>query len=155
MPSLPCHLESMKKSNNKLKKNILGKSQSEKCRAMRPYILKLLRLFDDLEKDFSWNELIQVAYIKITMEFLPEIVHCKQQGGYIKKFEKNLRKFKKICEDTTIHYYNYLPGNKLPLDVRSKIISFISPVPMFKGHGKDCAIISKTLHRSQNQKTKK
>ena len=148
MSSLPCHLESIQKSNNKLKKNILGKSKSEKCRAMRPFILKLLRLFDDLEKDFAWNELIQVAYIKITMEFLPEVVDWGQ-NDYIKKFEKNLRKFKKICEDTTIGYYNYLPGNKLPLDVRSKIISFISPVPMFQGHGKDRAIICKTLKRSK------
>jgi hypothetical protein len=155
MSSLPCHLESIKKSYNKLKKMMLGKSTtSEKCRAMRPYILKLLRLFDDLEKDSAWNELIQVAYIKTTMEFLPELVHLKQQGGYIKKFENNLLKFKKICEDTSIHYYNYLPGNKLPLDVRSKIISFISPVPMFKGHGKDRSIISKTLYRSQHQKKK-
>ena len=148
MSCSPCHLESIQKSNNKLKKMILGKSKSKKCRAVRPFILKLLRLFDDLEKDFAWNELIQVAYIKITMEFLPEVVDWGQ-NDYIKKFEKNLRKFKKICEDTTIGYYNYLPGNKLPLDVRSKIISFISPVPMFQGHGKDRAIICKTLKRSK------
>lgn len=152
MSSSPCHLESIKKSNNKLKKMMLGKSTTpEKCRAMRPYILKLLRLFDDMEKDFAWNELIQVAYIKITIEFLPEVVDWKrkQQNDYIKKFKNNLMKFKKICEDTTIGYYNYLPGNKLPLDVRSKIISFISPVPMFQGHGKDRAIICKTLKRSK------
>ena len=153
MSNSPCHLKSIQKSNNKLKKMMIGKSKSGKCRAMRPFILKLLRLFDDLEKDFAWNELIQVAYIKTTMEFLPEVVDWKQQRGYIKKFEKNLRKFKKICEDTTIHYYNYLPGNKLPLDVRSKIISFISPVPMFQGHGKDREIVCRTLER--NKKSKK
>lgn len=121
----------------------------EKVKAVRPLFLKFLRLYEDMEKDFAWNELIQVAYIKTTMEFLPEVVDLKQQNNYIKKFEKNLLKFKKICEDTTISYYNYLPGNKLPLDVRSKIISFISPVPMFQGHGKDRAIICKTLKRSK------
>ncbi len=33
-------------------------------------------------------------------------------------------------ESTSLSYYNLLPGNKLPLDIRSIIVSFISIVPI-------------------------
>ena len=118
----------------------------EKCRVVRPYVLKVLRLFTDLEKEMAWSEFIQVLYVKSIKDFLPvlneEINKYKKSikwyGGknnkrrlkYLNIFKKNLLNVKKKCEDSTIAYYNYLPGNKLPLDVRSKIISFISPVPI-------------------------
>jgi hypothetical protein len=35
-----------------------------------------------------------------------------------------------MCEDSSLEYYNYLPGEKLPSEVRSHIVSFISPAPI-------------------------
>jgi len=54
----------------------------------------------------------------------------EMECDYMKKFRNNILSFKKKCEDLTIEYYYYLPGNKLPLDIRSYIVSFISPIPL-------------------------
>jgi len=144
MSSKPCHLQSIMKSYSNMNKKSAS-SVYEKCSIVRPYILKILRLYSDLEKEMIWCEFIQVLYVKSIKGFLPvlneEINRYKSfkwYGGgnkkhdlnYLIKFKKNLLKIKKKCENSTIDYYNYLPGNKLPLDVRSKIISFISPVPI-------------------------
>lgn len=145
MSSTIRHLESIKKSYSRMNKKS-AVTVYEKCCIVRPYILKILRLFTYLEKEIVWSEFIQVLYVKSIKGFLPvlneEINRYKKSikwyGGennkhdlnYLIKFKKNLLKIKKKCENSTIDYYNYLPGNKLPLDVRSKIISFISPVPM-------------------------
>jgi hypothetical protein len=123
-----------------------------KCRAVRPLILKILKYFNNLEGEIACSDFILVVYNKLIKDFLPVvdkeilklenyaavgiILHTYWNGkkyiqeNYLKKFKKNLLKLKKRCEDYTINYYNYLPGNKLPLDVRSNIISFISLVPM-------------------------
>ena len=47
---------------------------------------------------------------------------------YMKKFRNNILTFKKKCQDLSINYYNYLPGSQLPMDIRSHIVSFISPI---------------------------
>ena len=145
MSSKPCHLQSIMKSYSKMNKKSAS-TVYEKCSIIRPYILKILRFYSDLEKEMIWCEFIQVLYIKSIKGFLPVLNEeinryersIKWYGGknnklrlnYLIKFKKNLLKIKKNCENSTIDYYNYLPGNKLPLEVRSKIISFISPVPM-------------------------
>mgnify|MGYP006089565011 CR=1 FL=1 len=145
MSSSICHLESLQKSNSKMNKKLQG-SVYEKCRGTRPYILKVLRLYDNLEKEIAWSDFIRVLYVKSIKDFIPvlnkEIPRYKRSikwyGGknnklrlnYLINFKNNLLNIKKKCENSTIMYYNYLPGNKLPLEVRSKIISFISPVPM-------------------------
>ena len=142
--------ETMKKSLDKSQKATNGnQSMYDKCRAIRPFILNILRHFDDLEGDIKWSEFLRVAYTKATRDFLPaldaeiseleelsQIWYCEtgtveqwvpQQTNYLKKFRKNLLKLKKKCEDSSIGYYNYLPGYKLPLEIRRHIIGFISP----------------------------
>ena len=145
------HIETMQKSHYKWGKkmgNTGCQTTYEKCRATRPFILTILRHFDDLEGDMKWSKFLRVAYTKATIDFLPELdaeiseleelsrIWYNETGGveqwvpnqtnYLKKFRKNLLKLKKKCEDSSIDYYNYLPGYKLPLDVRTHIIGFIS-----------------------------
>ena len=145
MSNKAIHFKSVFKSGQKMTFNIGGDCY-ERCKALRPFILKLLRLFHVIEKDILWGIFIQIVYKKITMDFLP--VLKKKLGNYrhhqllhkfssypknhnilyLRKFEKNLLKLKKKCEDSSLKYYNYLPGEKLPLEVRSHIVSFISPI---------------------------
>jgi hypothetical protein len=159
------HGKILKKSYDKMQKAINSfDTHFDKCRATRPFILKILRHFDDLEGDIQWSEFLRIAYFKVTKEFKPELdakiseleelshypttsvpttnpamaVHwgwhdeirgvsiIQYKSDYLKKFRKNLLKLKKKCEDSSIDYYNYLPGYKLPLDVRRHIIGFIS-----------------------------
>jgi hypothetical protein len=131
------HIETMIKSNKRLQKATNGcYSTYDKCRATRPFILTILRNYDDLEGDIEWSVFLRVAYTKATSDFLPVLDvriseldglgSSQREGNYLKKFRKNLLKLKKKCEDSSIDYYNYLPGNKLPLDVRTHIIGFIS-----------------------------
>lgn len=139
--SIPIHIETISKSQNKsIEMETKCKTTYDKCRATRPFILNILRYFDDMECDIRWSNFLRVANNKTTKEFLPvlnsEIALLENlvpfskkyqiQSNYIKKFRKNILKLKKKCEQSTIHYYNYLPGNILPLDIRSHIISFIS-----------------------------
>lgn len=143
--STVCHLKIVQKSHSKMNKRLETDVKCyQKCRSTRPFILNILRIFNDLEKEFAWSAFIQVLYVKSTKDFLPaldkEIIkiafallntHNNENIlSYLNKFKKNLLKIKKKCEDSTIMYYNYLPGNKLPLEIRTKIISFISPVPI-------------------------
>ena len=66
------HIETMKKSNDKMQKASNGcQSTYDKCRAARPFILNILRHFDDLEGDIKWSEFLRVAYTKATRDFLP------------------------------------------------------------------------------------
>ena len=158
-------------SQEKMKKALIkSKAQDWRCytcsKAVRPFILKILKNFTCLSN--SCCELIQVLYIKSIKEMIPDLNKgtiayeisiaaanstnnvCRSNRlvielKYINKFINNLLKFKKKCEDKTISYYNYLPGNTLPLDIRSKIISFISSVPMFIWEGKNRKLIHKEL----------
>ena len=135
------HIETIKKSQNKMTRKIKNTNTTYgKCRSTRPFILKILRHFDDMESDIRWSDFLKVAYNKVTTDFLPvlntEITVLEDtvsfsekyqyQVNYLKKFKKNILKLKKKCEETTIDYYNYLPGYKIPLDIRSHIIGFIS-----------------------------
>ena len=131
------HIETMKKSHDKMQKASNGcQSTYDKCRAARPFILNILRHYNDLEGDIKWSVFLRVAYTKATSEFIPvldlriseldRLESSQREGNYLKKFRKNLLKLKKKCEDSSIDYYNYLPGYKLPLDVRTHIIGFIS-----------------------------
>jgi hypothetical protein len=143
------HLQIVKKSYSKMNKNLDKNTECyQKCRSTRPFILKVLRFFNDIEKEIAWSRFIQVLYVKTVNDFLPvlneEINRYKMANtmwsgpktkhilNYLYKFKNNLLNIKKKCEDSTIVYYNYLPGNKLPIELRTKIISFISPVPIKK-----------------------
>jgi hypothetical protein len=136
MSNKAIYFDSVFKSEQKMTSTIGGDCY-ERCKAMRPLILKLLRLFHAIEKDILWGIFIQGVYKKITMDFLPVLKKKLANNSsypeihnivYLKKFEKNLLKLKKKCEDASLKYYNYLPGEKLPLEVRSHIVSFISPI---------------------------
>tara|TARA_B110001450_G_C17457630_1_gene414770 strand:+ start:28 stop:468 length:441 start_codon:yes stop_codon:yes gene_type:complete len=139
-------LKSILKSQKKANK-ILHSSQvfitHKMSRALRPFILNILRNFTNLEKDIQFCQFMQSIYITTTKKYIPilnvEIIdydmYSKCHGGvfivhtkYIRKLIKNLLNLRKKCEDSTIAYYNYLPGNKLPLEIRRKIISYISLV---------------------------
>jgi len=166
-------LREISKSNEKMKKALIKSkaNQDWRCytysKAARPFILKILKNFTCLSN--SCCELIQVLYIKSIEEIIPNLnkatfkyelsiaaanIITKNvrrsnrlviELKYINKYRNNLLKFKKKCEDKTISYYNYLPGNTLSLDIRSKIISFISSVPMFIWEGKNRKLIHKEL----------
>tara|TARA_B110000879_G_C10767531_1_gene354022 strand:+ start:12 stop:368 length:357 start_codon:yes stop_codon:yes gene_type:complete len=103
----------------------------EKIRALRPLFLKVIRLYDDLKHEWKWAEFWQTVYKKAN-QFLKDIekqcasVELKvKEENYIKIFKKNLKKIKKMCEDTSITYYSLLPDN-MPIDVRTYCIQFIS-----------------------------
>ena len=164
-------LREISKSNEKMKKALIkSKAQDWRCytysKAARPFILKILKNFTCLSNS-CW-ETIQVLYIQSIKEIIPNLNKATFKYElsiaaanstknvprsnrlvielkYINKYRNNLLKFKKKCEDKTISYYNYLPGNTLPLDIRSKIISFISSVPMFIWEGKNRKFIHKEL----------
>ena len=138
MSNKPIHFQSVSNTQSKMTSTIGGNCY-ERCKLTRPLILKLLRLFHSIEKDILWGIYLHAVYKKITMDFIPvlkeKLVNNSsypeiQQIVYLKIFEKNLLKLKKMCEDSSLEYYNYLPGEKLPLEVRSHIVSFISPAPI-------------------------
>ena len=126
------HISLIKKSQKKMNK-MLAESRNlhDKIKAVRPYFLKVIRIYDVLKDDFEWNEYFQVAYKK-SCEFLKEIkeqeriaeLKVKEQK-YINSFKKNLKKMKKMCEDTSITYYALLP-DRIPIDVRGYCVQFIS-----------------------------
>jgi len=112
-------------------------------RAIRPLILKVIRFYPDLKNTPKYTEYLQVSYNKCNdwiVKIDPEIERLEKaaswsskyqyQADYLKKFLKNLKNLKKLCEDSSISYYNSLPGYKVPLEIRTHIISFISQVPL-------------------------
>jgi len=111
--------------------------------AVRPLILKVLRFYPDLKKTPKYTEYLQVTYNKCKdwiVKIGPEIERLESaaawspvyqhQAEYLKKFQKNLKKIKKLCEESSISYYNSLPGYKVPLEIRGHIVGFISQAPM-------------------------
>jgi len=123
-----------------------GKSCYKDSKLIRPILLNVLRHYDTIQDTFKWNNFLKVCYLKC-LDFInpitrvisklegynDKIKHAKNYNielNYIKKIKKNCEKIKKKCENTSLSYYNLLPGNKLPLDIRSVIVSFISIVPM-------------------------
>ena len=126
------YVSSIKKSQKKTNQMLANASGIyEKIRALRPLFLKVIRLYDDLKHEWKWAEFWQTVYKKAN-EFLKAIekqcasVELKvKEENYIKIFKKNLKKIKKMCEDTSITYYSLLPDN-MPIDVRTYCIQFIS-----------------------------
>ena len=103
----------------------------EKVKAVRPLFLKIIKIYDELKHDHDWCKFWRVVYKK-TCKWLKEIdVMCEsielkvKEENYIRTFKKNLKKMKKMCEDTSISYYSLLP-DRIPIDVRSNCIQFIS-----------------------------
>lgn len=126
------YISSIKKSQEKMNK-MLAESRNlhEKIKAVRPFFLKVIRLYDVLKHDFEWSEFFQVAYKKSIL-FLKQIKEQEEvdelkvkEENYINSFKKNLKKMKKICEDTSISYYTLLP-DRIPIDVRGHCVQFIS-----------------------------
>ena len=136
--------KSINESNSKTQKLL----STNKCRTIhsrslvvRPFILKILRHYDNLEMNAVWCKFLQVSYIKASKEFIPVLnkrifslkdlmTSTKKRNNemkYLLMFKNNLLRLKKKCEDSTINYFNYLPGKKIPLEIRSHIVSFISP----------------------------
>jgi len=109
----------------------------EKIKAVRPLFLKVIKIYDKLKHNPKWNEFWQVAYKK-SCQWLGDIdkmclfIKLKvKEENYIKTFKKNLRKMKKLCEDTSMSYYSLLPDN-FPIDVRTHCIKFISQAVVLK-----------------------
>jgi hypothetical protein len=103
----------------------------EKVKAVRPLFLKIIRAYDDIKHDWEYNEFCQVIYKK-SCELLQDVkdrergieLKVKEQN-YVNSFKKNLKKIKKMCEDTTVSYYSLLP-DRIPIDVRTHCVQFIS-----------------------------
>lgn len=132
------------KSLKKYEKN-KGKSCYKDSKLIRPILLNVLRHYDTIQDTFKYNTFLKVCYLKC-LEFIPSMARCilKMEGydnieyginynielNYLKIIRKNLEKIKKKCEKTSLSYYNLLPGDKLPLDIRNIIVSFISIAPI-------------------------
>ena len=126
------YVASIKKSQDKMN-TMLANSRGiyEKVKAVRPLFLKVIRVYDDLKDEWKWNKFWRTVYKK-SCEFLKDLDReCLlvelngKELEYIKSFRKNLKKIKKMCEDTDIVYYSMLPDN-IPIDVRTHCVRFIS-----------------------------
>ena len=125
-------ISSVKKSQKKM--NIMLANSTNlygKIKAVRPLFLKIIRIYDDLKHDLEWSEFFQVAYKK-SSHLLKQIKELEgvselkvKEENYINSFKKNLKKIKKMCEDTTVSYYSLLP-DRMPIDVRTYCVQFIS-----------------------------
>lgn len=109
-----------------------GNTMYEKIKAVRRTFLLYIRIFDDIKHDWEYNQFCRVLYKK-SLELLKQIEDEEKIGefkvkeeNYINYFKKNLKKIKKMCEDTSITYYALLP-DRMPIDVRTHCIQFISP----------------------------
>jgi|TARA_B110000037_G_scaffold218017_1_gene280220 hypothetical protein len=126
------YISSLIKSQKKM--NIMlanSRGIYDKIKAVRPYFLKVIRLYDVLEHNFEWSEFLQVAYKKSCL-MLKQIEEQEKgvdlkvkEVNYINSFKKNLKNVKKMCEDTSITYYSLLP-DRMPIDVRTHCVQFIS-----------------------------
>ena len=105
-----------------------------KVRAVRPLVLKILRLYNDLKNEHEYSQYLQAAYDKAkemmeTVDAEIDVLEAASapahQGEYLKKFKKNLEKIRKLCQDSSIQYYAMLPDN-MPIDVRTYCVKFIS-----------------------------
>jgi hypothetical protein len=131
MSSHQAEIISIKKSMTKCPTPNTKGSLYEKCKNLRPLYLKIIRMYDNLKHVFEWSEFWRVVYIK-TNEFLRDIsiqrksIELKvNEENYINKYVNNLKKVKRMCEDTSITYYSLLP-DRMPIDVRTYCIQFIS-----------------------------
>ena len=114
-------------TNNTTKKN----NMYEKTKAVRPFVLKVIRNFDLIKHEWVYTNFLQVLYkksVKWLKDIDTELLYNKweiKEENYIKSFQKNLKKIKKTCEDTSIAYYSLLP-DRIPIDVRTHCVQFIS-----------------------------
>ena len=100
-------INSISKSQRKaFTKQNQNSSKYEKCRAMRPLILKILRRYDEMEADIEWSIFLQMVYKKISENFIPNLTqiideHPSGYPGYdseiryLQKFQKKLIRFEK------------------------------------------------------------
>ena len=132
------NIDSIKKSQKKTElmlKNANG--LYERIKALRPLILKIIRFYEHYKHDSGLTEFWRMAYTK-SCEWSKEIDRLRllvelkvKEKKYIKSFKKNLKKIKKMCEDTSITYYSLLPDN-MPIDVRTHCVQFISQATINK-----------------------
>ena len=125
-------VSAIKKSQRK--SNIMLANASgiyEKIKAVRPVMLQIIRFYDNLKHEPKWTEFLQTAYIKSCtwdkeVDILCLSVELKvKEKNYIRLFKNNLKKIKKMCQDTSVSYYSLLPDN-MPIDVRTHCVQFIS-----------------------------
>lgn len=128
------------------KKSPTIQSTYDSCAGLRYHFLEILSMYDSAKKNTSWTQYIRVIYNKLVNIYIPLLdktiiqkspgtvlrmnYDCYTKNEELIAFKKNCLKLKKKCEESTINYYNYLPGSILPLNIRTKIINYISPVPM-------------------------
>jgi|TARA_B110000495_G_C22895056_1_gene522162 hypothetical protein len=125
-------VSAIKKSQRK--SNIMLANASgiyEKIKAVRPQMLKIIKFYDIIKHEPKWTEFLRVAYIKSCtwdkeVDILCLSVELKvKEKNYIRLFKNNLKKIKKMCQDTSVSYYSLLPDN-MPIDVRTHCVQFIS-----------------------------
>ena len=131
---------SLQKSHEKTERMLRNANDDtyEKACAVRPLFLKILRFYNDFKNEHEYTQYLQTAYnkakemlvdidIKIqTLESASAWAQVYQyQTTYLKKFKKNLKNIKKLCEDTSITYYTMFPDN-IPIDIRTHCVQFIS-----------------------------
>jgi hypothetical protein len=134
-------IQSLQKSHEKTRNNLQKANRLgiyEKARAIRPLILKVIRVYKKIKNEHEYTEYLQATYDKskeMLMDIDAEIEMLEEeaawsskyqyQANYLKKFKKNLKKIIKLCQDSSIQYYTMLPDN-MPIDVRTHCVKFIS-----------------------------
>jgi len=110
-----------------------------KVKKIRPMYLYVLRVFDYMDKRYTYNSFLRSCYSKTT-EFI-SILHNEMgflahndpgeanKYRYMKIFLKNMVSFRIKCIQSTLAQYSKLPGH-FPLVLRSHIVSYITYLPI-------------------------
>ena len=111
----------------------------DKVKKIRPMYLYVLRMFDYMDRRYSYNSFLRSCYSKTT-EFI-SILHTEMEllaqndpdeakkYRYMNIFLKNMVSFRIKCIQSTLAQYSKLPGH-IPLVLRSHIVSYITYLPI-------------------------
>jgi hypothetical protein len=122
----------------------------ERCMAIRPLMLKVIRMYSQLKGDAKYTVYLRACYrkarvmipvLEVEMEELDgyrESVRSvseqvwgevTQEREYMRKFTNNLKKIVGMCRETSVSYYTMLP-DIMPVDIRTHCVKFIAPADM-------------------------
>lgn len=133
-------MQSINKSHTKTEHMMrkTGDDVAGKARAARPLVLKILRFYNDFKNEHVYTQYLQATYDTskvMLVDIDAEIQRLEEASllapvnqnklNYLKKTKKNLKKIRKLCQDSSIQYYGMLPDN-MPIDVRTYCVKFIS-----------------------------
>ena len=110
-----------------------------KVKTIRPMYLYVLRMFDYMDRRYTYNTFLRSCYSKTT-EFI-SILRIEmgflahndpdeaKKYRYMNMFLKNMISFRIKCIQSAYTQYSKIPGD-IPLVLRSHIVSYITYLPM-------------------------